>query len=118
MSNIFNQILDTSRPLALPLTFDGVSSDLLLSMLKQKAPTRLGMLVNGAGDLWAHEWFRAFDASILESRGLAAPYTPTVCDVPRATKLVAPVMEEFVEGGGDADDYSSFDMVFVDYEAM
>jgi protein kinase A len=54
------------------------ATDLILRLMDGDASRRLGNLRNGAGDVFAHLWFREVDWERLLRRDITAPYLPKI----------------------------------------
>jgi len=55
-----------------------LAKDLILKFLEGDPTKRYGNLRNGAGDVFAHPWFREVDWDKLRNREITAPYLPKV----------------------------------------
>ena len=55
-----------------------LAKDLILKFLEGEPSKRLGNLQQGAGDVFAHGWFREVDWDKLLERRITAPYLPKV----------------------------------------
>ena len=58
--------------------FHELATDLILKLLESDPSKRYGNLRNGAGDVFAHEWFREVDWQKLANREITAPYLPKI----------------------------------------
>lgn len=73
-----------------PSYFDGMSKDLLKSLLTSDLTKRFGNLKSGSHDIFGHEWFGEVDWDRLYRRDIPAPYVPKI------------------DGDGDTSQYVSF----------
>ncbi|KAH9965426.1 kinase-like domain-containing protein [Russula dissimulans] len=55
-----------------------LAKDLILKFLESNPSKRYGNLRNGAGDVFAHPWFREVNWEKLRNRDIVAPYLPKV----------------------------------------
>ncbi|EKM53625.1 uncharacterized protein PHACADRAFT_98884 [Phanerochaete carnosa HHB-10118-sp] len=58
--------------------FDRNATDLILKFLEHDPTKRYGNLKHGAGDVFAHPWFREVDWEKLKNREITAPYLPKI----------------------------------------
>jgi protein kinase A len=58
--------------------FNPLATDLILKLMDSDPSRRYGNLRNGAGDVFAHEWFREVDWQKLLGREITAPYLPKI----------------------------------------
>ena len=58
--------------------FNGLAQDLILKFLEHDPTKRYGNLRHGAGDVFAHPWFREVDWDKLKNREITAPYLPKI----------------------------------------
>ena len=54
------------------------ATDLILKLLEHDPTKRYGNLKHGAGDVFAHPWFREVDWEKLRDREIVAPYQPKI----------------------------------------
>lgn len=73
-----------------PAAFQHNATDLILKFMERDPSKRYGNLRHGAGDVFAHPWFREVDWEKLKGREIQAPYLPKIT------------------GDGDASAYVSF----------
>ena len=71
--------------------FGANATDLILKLMEGDPSKRYGNLRHGAGDVFAHVWFREVDWDKLRNREITAPYLPKI------------------QGDGDASAYVSFE---------
>lgn len=55
-----------------------LAKDLILKFLESDPSRRYGNLRHGAGDVFAHAWFKEVDWDKLRNREITAPYLPKV----------------------------------------
>lgn len=55
-----------------------LATDLILKLMEGDPSRRYGNMKNGAGDVFAHPWFREVDWGKLAAREITAPYLPKV----------------------------------------
>ncbi|THH26720.1 hypothetical protein EUX98_g7469 [Antrodiella citrinella] len=58
--------------------FHANATDLILKFMERDPSRRYGNLHNGAGDVFAHPWFREVDWEKLKNREITAPYLPKI----------------------------------------
>ncbi|KAF5375545.1 hypothetical protein D9615_009139 [Tricholomella constricta] len=58
--------------------FNGLAMDLILKLMESDPSKRYGNLRHGAGDVFAHPWFREVDWDKLAAREITAPYLPKI----------------------------------------
>ncbi|CAL1712067.1 unnamed protein product [Somion occarium] len=58
--------------------FNPNATDLILKFMERDPSKRYGNLRNGAGDVFAHPWFREVDWERLKNREIQAPYLPKI----------------------------------------
>lgn len=58
--------------------FNAHAQDLILKFLENDPTKRYGNLKHGAGDVFAHPWFREVDWEKLRNREITAPYQPKI----------------------------------------
>ena len=54
------------------------ATDLILKFMERDPSKRFGNLQHGAGDVFAHPWFREVDWERLKAREISAPYLPRI----------------------------------------
>lgn len=54
------------------------ATDLILKLMESEPSKRYGNMRNGAGDVFAHPWFREVDWGKLRDREITAPYLPKI----------------------------------------
>ena len=59
-------------------SFNANAQDLILKFLEHDPTKRYGNLKHGAGDVFAHPWFREVDWDKLRNREITAPYLPKI----------------------------------------
>lgn len=77
---IFEKIINASKSLRFPKTFDVEAKDLIQRLLQPNPALRLGALAGGIQDIMNHPWFSAhsFDWQAMLSKSLPAPYVPPI----------------------------------------
>ncbi|KAG6849400.1 hypothetical protein H0H93_008757 [Arthromyces matolae] len=58
--------------------FNGLATDLILKLMESDPSKRYGNMRHGAGDVFAHPWFREVDWDKLLGREITAPYLPKI----------------------------------------
>lgn len=58
--------------------FGAPATDLILKLMESDPSKRYGNLHHGAGDVFAHAWFREVDWEKLRNREITAPYLPKI----------------------------------------
>ncbi|EGO00776.1 hypothetical protein SERLA73DRAFT_178710 [Serpula lacrymans var. lacrymans S7.3] len=58
--------------------FNNYATDLILKLMEGDPSKRYGNLRHGAGDVFAHPWFREVDWTKLLNRDITAPYLPKI----------------------------------------
>ncbi|ESK97247.1 agc pka protein kinase [Moniliophthora roreri MCA 2997] len=61
-----------------PAAFSPLATDLILRLMEGDPSKRYGNLRHGAGDVFAHGWFREVDWDKLANREIIAPYLPKI----------------------------------------
>lgn len=61
-----------------PTFFNVNATDLILKLMEGDPSKRYGNLKHGAGDVFAHPWFREVDWEKLRRREIMAPYLPKI----------------------------------------
>ncbi|KAF9463591.1 kinase-like domain-containing protein [Collybia nuda] len=61
-----------------PAAFNPLATDLILKLMESDPSKRYGNLRHGAGDVFAHQWFREVDWERLAAREITAPYLPKI----------------------------------------
>ncbi|KAG7091254.1 cAMP-dependent protein kinase catalytic subunit [Marasmius oreades] len=61
-----------------PAAFSPLATDLILKLMEGNPSKRYGNLRHGAGDVFAHGWFREVDWDKLGAREIQAPYIPKI----------------------------------------
>jgi protein kinase A len=58
--------------------FNDNATDIILKLMEGDPSKRYGNLRHGAGDVFAHAWFREVDWEKLGNREITAPYLPKI----------------------------------------
>ena len=58
--------------------FNENATDIIMKLMEGDPSRRYGNLRHGAGDVFAHPWFREVDWDRLASRLITAPYLPRI----------------------------------------
>ncbi|KAH0588673.1 hypothetical protein H2248_004485 [Termitomyces sp. 'cryptogamus'] len=58
--------------------FNNLATDLILKLMESDPSKRYGNMRHGAGDVFAHPWFREVDWDKLQAREITAPYLPRI----------------------------------------
>ncbi|KAJ7286987.1 kinase-like domain-containing protein [Mycena rebaudengoi] len=61
-----------------PAAFSDQAKDLIMKLMEGDPSKRYGNMRHGAGDVFAHPWFREVDWARLEAREITAPYLPRI----------------------------------------
>lgn len=61
-----------------PAQFDQKATDLIRKLMESDPSKRYGNMQHGAGDVFAHPWFREVDWAKLAGREITAPYLPRI----------------------------------------
>lgn len=61
-----------------PAQFNENATDIIMKLMEGDASRRYGNLRHGAGDVFAHPWFREVDWERLAAREITAPYLPRI----------------------------------------
>jgi len=61
-----------------PTAFHDFARDIVMKLMEVDASRRYGNLCHGAGDVFAHPWFREVDWERLATREITAPYLPRI----------------------------------------
>jgi len=61
-----------------PAAFHEYARDIVMKLMEGDASRRYGNLRHGAGDVFAHPWFREVDWDRLAAREITAPYLPRI----------------------------------------
>jgi len=61
-----------------PAAFSENATDIIMKLMEGDASRRYGNLRHGAGDVFAHPWFREVDWNRLAAREIPAPYIPRI----------------------------------------
>ncbi|KAF8870890.1 kinase-like domain-containing protein [Infundibulicybe gibba] len=61
-----------------PAAFNEFATDLILKLMESDPSKRYGNMRHGAGDVFAHPWFREVDWDKLAAREITAPYLPKI----------------------------------------
>ncbi|KAJ7033362.1 kinase-like domain-containing protein [Mycena alexandri] len=78
-----------------PAAFSDGARDLIMKLMETDPSKRYGNMRHGAGDVFAHAWFREVDWERLEGREITAPYLPRI-----AGDGDASAFERYPEEGG------------------
>lgn len=68
--------------------FNTLATDLILKFMEHDPTKRYGNLRHGAGDVFAHPWFREVDWGKLKNREITAPYLPRISGAGDASACV------------------------------
>lgn len=60
--------------------FNANVMDLIWKLMESDSTKRYGNLRNGAGDVFAHAWFKEVDWDKLAAREIMAPYAPKIAN--------------------------------------
>ena len=61
-----------------PAAFSENATDIIMKLMEGDASRRYGNMRHGAGDVFAHPWFREVDWNRLAAREIPAPYIPRI----------------------------------------
>ena len=78
---LYNKIAQGPSAVSWPPFFDERATDLILKLMERDPSKRYGNMRNGAGDVFAHQWFREVTWQLLLTKNIPPPYVPrTVSD--------------------------------------
>jgi len=78
---LYNKILKGPSPIQWPPFFNPRASDLILKLMETDPSKRYGNMRNGAGDVFAHPWFKEVVWQNLLTKNISPPYIPrTISD--------------------------------------
>ena len=75
---LYEKITQGPKCIRWPLQFQPNATDLILKFMEHDPTKRYGNLRHGAGDVFAHPWFREVDWEKLKNREITAPYLPRI----------------------------------------
>lgn len=75
---LYEKIMQGPRYIRWPTAFNENATDLILKLMESDPSRRYGNLRHGAGDVFAHPWFREVDWEKLGRREIMAPYLPRI----------------------------------------
>lgn len=75
---LYEKIMQGPRFIRWPAAFNENATDLIYKLMECDPSRRYGNLRHGAGDVFAHPWFREVDWDRLASREITAPYLPRI----------------------------------------
>lgn len=75
---IYEKIIQGPASIKWPAAFNGLATDLILKLMESDPSKRFGNMRNGAGDVFAHPWFKEVDWDKLAAREITAPYLPKI----------------------------------------
>lgn len=76
--SLYELIIKGPLCIKFPAAFHENAKDLIMKLMEGDASRRYGNLRHGAGDVFAHPWFREVDWERLASREIMAPYLPRI----------------------------------------
>jgi len=78
---LYNKILKGPSTIQWPSFFNPRASDLILKLMETDPSKRYGNMRNGAGDVFAHPWFKEVVWQNLLTKNISPPYIPrTISD--------------------------------------
>ncbi|KAJ3550658.1 hypothetical protein NMY22_g330 [Coprinellus aureogranulatus] len=78
---LYEKITQGPRYIRWPTAFHESATDLIMRLMEVEPSKRYGNLHHGAGDVFAHPWFREVVWEKLSNREIPAPYLPRIqCD--------------------------------------
>ncbi len=95
--------------LAFSTGFDSDAKDLICKLLVENPNMRIGMLRDGAADIWSHPFLRSFPLEKVAQRNLSPPYRPEEPKKAARTQLNDVIIGDFDSEGIQAFDSSSYD---------
>jgi protein kinase A len=75
---LYEKITKGPTSIRWPAAFSPLATDLILKLMEGDPSKRYGNLRHGAGDVFAHGWFREVDWERLAARDIQAPYLPKI----------------------------------------
>ncbi|KAG6853513.1 cAMP-dependent protein kinase catalytic subunit [Blastosporella zonata] len=75
--SLYERIIQGPSSIKWP-AFNSLATDLILKLMESDPSKRYGNLRHGAGDVFAHPWFREVDWDKLNAREITAPYLPKI----------------------------------------
>ncbi|TEB38119.1 kinase-like protein [Coprinellus micaceus] len=75
---LYEKIMQGPRYIRWPTAFNENATDLILKLMESDPSRRYGNLRHGAGDVFAHPWFKEVDWDKLGRREIMAPYLPRI----------------------------------------
>ncbi|KAG6816589.1 cAMP-dependent protein kinase catalytic subunit [Tephrocybe sp. NHM501043] len=76
--SLYERIINGPSFIKWPVAFSNLATDLILKLMESDPSKRYGNLRHGAGDVFAHPWFREVDWDKLNARDITAPYLPKI----------------------------------------
>ncbi|KAG6885040.1 hypothetical protein C0993_006367 [Termitomyces sp. T159_Od127] len=74
---LYERILNGPHYIKWP-AFNNLATDLIMKLMEGDPSKRYGNMRHGAGDVFAHPWFREVDWDKLQAREITAPYLPKI----------------------------------------
>lgn len=75
---LYEKIMQGPRYIRWPTAFHENATDLIMRLMESDPSRRYGNLHHGAGDVFAHPWFREVIWDKLSNREIPAPYLPRI----------------------------------------
>lgn len=75
---LYEKITQGPQYIRFPAAFNANVTDLILKLMESDPSKRYGNMRHGAGDVFAHPWFREVDWDKLATREITAPYLPKI----------------------------------------
>ncbi|KAF6761125.1 AGC/PKA protein kinase [Ephemerocybe angulata] len=75
---LYEKIMAGPLEIKWPSAFNDNATNLILKLMEGDPSRRYGNLRHGAGDVFAHPWFREVDWARLSNREITAPYLPRI----------------------------------------
>lgn len=75
---LYERIRQGPSHIRFPTAFNENATDIIMKLMEVDASRRYGNLRHGAGDVFAHPWFREVDWNKLAAREITAPYLPRI----------------------------------------
>ncbi|KAH6910317.1 AGC/PKA protein kinase [Coprinopsis sp. MPI-PUGE-AT-0042] len=75
---LYERIMQGPTSIRFPAAFNSNATDLIVKLMEGDPSRRYGNLRHGAGDVFAHPWFKEVDWDKLANREITSPYLPRI----------------------------------------
>ena len=89
---LYNKISKGPSTIQWPPFFNPRASDLILKLMETDPSKRYGNMRNGAGDVFAHPWFKEVVWQNLLTKNISPPYIPRTISDGDASAYVVPIL--------------------------